>query len=429
MLLKLLILPLTFLSIQPKQNKQPKCCQCCRCCQCQSYDQTNLSKGKEHKNHAKNIYYYLKENFTGLTQQEINETAKNYLRLIKQADNSAKTLDEITTEKLTPDEIKQHFGIDESINEIKKIQNTREKLIKIYEIVKKEFKERKYTYENSNLKFPRCLVEHKKNNCALEAFFTAMLSDPYRIKFFYLLNYLFEENLLRKEKYPVTFEVCKFFNDAVNHPNFTDTIRCLSISKAFFDNYKNHYYATWHEFGGFQIELHQVPAITDSINDELCAGQELDLHKYDDEMYDDGDYMHESPVMTTHISSWEYIKCNLCKICQQSNVTKPQFVRTIDKLDYSGYTYKGNFINITTILFLAMGWHFYVFRRINNTWINYDSYKLETPTPVSEKFILKLILNSILMIKNFNGHHHKYVTMILRHYDLLNNNPGSFYGD
>ncbi len=408
--INVLLVFLTNLSIQCKPSQQCKCCQSCRCC---NQNNTSSYYKEKHGVDDRDIYYYLQDN-RNLTQQDINKIAENYLRIVNEADDTVKTLDEVTTDILTPKIIIQHLGINKAINEIDNINDVREKIIKINWIVNDDFINKKYTYENSNLKLPRCLVKHEDNNCVLESYFTAMLSDPYRIKLFYLLNYLFENGLLLEENYPVTFEVCKFFYEAVNHPNFTDTIRCISVMKAYFDNYQNCDYLRLHEdengerptYGSFQY-FDFASEILGKIKDELNTGQGLQLTYNNSLLRYRGKHCgHKFSVQ---------VDCHLCY-----DFTN---IKGTNSLNYSAYNYNGNFIPFTAILFFAEKFHFYTFRKINNTWVSYDSYKVKTPTPVSEKFFSRLILNSILRIHNFNGAYSGYITCIQHHCDLFDNHP------
>ncbi len=394
----------------PIQCKKTNYSQCCRCC-----DQNSISSPneKEYMFGDRYIYYYLAKGPCGcqkLTQQEIKEIAENYLRIVNEADDTVKTLDEVTTEKLTSEIIIQYLKIDKAINEINNINDVKQKIIRIISIVNDDFINKRYTYEDSTLKLPRCLVEHENNNCVLESYFTAMLSNPYRIKLFYLLNYLFENGFLSKENYPVTFEVCKFFNEAVNHPTFTDTIRCISVMKAYFDNYSDSNYAQqkdkngnlMYAYGSFQ-NYDFVCEIRMCVVNELNTGQGLQQYM---------SLLEKNIFSKVNIHGGGLDRDSECNLCYF-----PTDIATLDKLNYSGYKYNDNFIHFTSITFAAHGFHFYTFRKINNIWINYDSYKVKTPTPVSDKFISRLILNSIIWIPNFNGHYSEYDTTINEHYD------------
>ena len=402
---------LAIIPIQCRESRQPKSCQCCQCCQCCCKNPNNITSNVgKCKFNDNGIYYYLKQDY--ITQEDINKIAENYLRIINEADDTVKTLNDVATEELTSKIIIEYLGINEAINEINKLSSVREKIIKINWIVNNDFINKIYTYENSNKKLPRCLVEHENNNCVLESYFTAMLGNPYRVKFFYLLNYLFEKGFLLKENYPVTFEVCKFFYEAVNHPNFTDTIRCISVMKAYFDNYsyrkyaqeKDKYGKILHAYGSFQhSEL--AYEIIYTITHELNTGQGLQL--------DFGVSSRINNMWSNHLDVRLGHKagCHLCHVNKD--------IKTIGNLNYSGYKGKDNFIHFTSITFFAVEYHFYTFRKINNIWISYDSLNVETPTPVSDKFILRLILNSMLRIHNFNGHYSGYITSIEQHCDLF----------
>jgi hypothetical protein len=49
----------------------------------------------------RDIYYYLRKK-KELTPQKIDKIAKNYLRLINEADDTVKTLNDVAAKKLTP---------------------------------------------------------------------------------------------------------------------------------------------------------------------------------------------------------------------------------------------------------------------------------------------------------------------------------------
>ena len=426
--INVLLIFLTNLPIQCKPSQQCKCCHSCRCCNQNSISSSseeeyrfgdnyrccnqNISSPSEEEYRFGDNYIYsiLSKEVCGnmeLTQEDVNKIARNYIRIINEADNTVKTLNDVATDILTSKIIIEYLGINEAINEIDNINDVSGKIIKIKEIVNNEFINKKYTYEDSTLKLPRCLVEHENNNCAIESYSTAMLGDPYIVKFFYLLYYLFEKGLLSKENYPVTFEFCKFFNEAVSHPNFTDTIKCISITKAYFDHYPNSDYVQMQNkigrhptYSSFQARDF-VSEINKKIIDELNTSQGLKQHM---------PLLEEDIFSKTNTHSGESgrdSKCNLCYYYPD--------ITTLDKLNYSGYKCNDNFIHFTAITFCAEGFHFYTFRKINNIWISYDSYKVKTPTPVSDKFISRLILNSILWIPNFNGHYSKYGTFISEH--------------
>ncbi len=399
---------LTIMSAQCTQSNRCQCCQSCCCC---NQNNTSSYYKEKHGVDDRDIYYYLQDN-RNLTQQDINKIAENYLRIVNEANATTKTLDDVAIDILTPEIIIQYLKIDKAINEIDNINDVRGKIIKIISIVNDDFINKNYTYENSNLKLPRCLVEHENNNCVLESYFTAMLSDPYIIKLFYLFNHLFKQRLFTKENYPLTFEVCKFFNEAVNHPNFTDTIRCISIMKAYFDNYPNNWYAQikdengnlMYTYGSFQntnfIDEIKKMIICEINTDQGPLPNMLLLNKIID-----GIGRGRLGIRKEH------------DICHLHYVRKE--ITKLDRLNYSGYRYKDKFIHFASISFAALTFHYYTFRKINNIWINYDSYKVKTPTPVSDKFMSRLILNSISYIPNFNGNYPSYITNIINHYDLL----------
>lgn len=367
-----------------------QCCDCCKCCWFNESEKSSKCHKeidiadilKEEEKYAKN---YL-------------EIKKRYLEVVNSYSDQAKSLNDVTDVEINTEIILQHLRISEALLEIEKCQNVRDKVKKIKDIVASDYYSQIYNYENSNLKMPRCLIKHERNNCILESYFTILLGDPYFVKFYYLLNSLFEKNLLKQKDLPLVFEICKLFKNAVNNPKFTDKVSCLSILKAFFDNYKDHFYVTEkdedgnlsHVFGGFQASWYHSIVLGCS-EDEIKKYAELDK-------------CIEHSFRYYSLGPWD-IDINYPKLCEylmaedstKKNIKPHKIIlANLDKFP------------MMAMLVFAQRYHRYTYRVINGTFINYDSFNFKQPTPVSEREIIKLIANKILGIKNFNGYYPDY---------------------
>ena len=227
------------------------------------------------------------------------------------------------------------------------------------------------------------LIIHEKNNCILESEYTSLLANPYILKLFYLINYLFLKNLLKKNELPVTFEICKFFKKAIDNPNFHDKVSCLSISRAFFKNYKKHTYIVneKHHFGGFQNHDY-----IDTIHEIFVR----EVFKFTNTLYN-------------------YLVEDFCKkVNKNCNFDHFNDKNYDDGSDVSIDIYKNKYGKpFNSMIIFAAGFHKYTYRNINGTWINYDSFDVKEPTPVNEKNVVRLFLNNYLRIPNYNGMYQK----------------------
>lgn len=300
-------------------------------------------------------------------------------------------------------EILKFLKVNEAQNEIDKCRNINEKVKKLSEIISDDYKNRRFTFENSNLLVPRCLIVHENNNCILEAFFSYLESNPYYCKFFWLLNNLFENNNLNKDNLPITYEICKFFKSAINNPNFNDKIHCLKISETWYNNVENlkdkmdsnlkkeiEDYLKENHFGGFQHNLYPYYLIESVI---------LELKDYYDFKY----YIKESK----NENNGKHFIFYFNKVDYYAN--RGIDIYDINEQNCKDYLFKSDDKNtITGEIFCAIKYHFYTIRNINGVFFNYDSLKYDKPEVISYKEFMKLWLNSWKLIKNFNGDYKNY---------------------
>ena len=312
---------------------------------------------------------------------------------------------------ITTDEILKFLHIDEAKNEIDRCDNINEKIKKLADIISDDYNNKRFTFENSNLLVPRCLIVHENNNCILEAYFSYLESNPYHCKFFWILNELFEKNQLNKNELPITYEICQFFKNAINNPNFNDKIYCLNISKTWYDNIEKlkgkidnkfkkilETHLKKHHFGGFQgnwypyILIHSV--ILELQNFYNFQDNKM-LYEYNKDKDKDITIFYFNSIFA--IASW---------------------LTTHDKLNKNNckdYLFKDQENNIMTgYTFVAAGYHFYTIRNINCIFFNYDSLIYDKPKVISNKDLIKLLLN-LHCKKNFNGNYKEYyIGMIFR---------------
>ena len=304
---------------------------------------------------------------------------KKYLDIIGLYSDEVKTLNEVTDTKLNQELIIRHLKISDAIKELDKSINLKSKILKIIEIICNDVKNKTFTYENSNLIMPRCLVEYENNNCILVAHLVCCLGSPVVIKQYLLFNYLFLTGELKKEDSPLLFEFCKFFENAINKPNFSDKIKCFSILQCFYDKYKDNKY--WKQknrngknlvSGSFQSnDLYFF--LSGQISKDI---QNLINHK-------DKQLKLFSPIAETFV--------NVGKLLFQKN-------KNLHNIDLT----KDSNGDICASILVMRDYHIYAFRNINDTIISYDSYNIMIPKPISKRYFLKLRLNEYLCRKNFN---------------------------
>ena len=109
------------------------------------------------------------------------------------------------------DAIMRHLKLDEKkldeiIEELKKIDNQKEKFIKIVQYVMDIDWEKK--------QYPNTLIQWGKNKCWYIAHFHLMLNNPYFFKFFLICDQI------NKDKKTVLYEVCQLIKQCINLPNF-----------------------------------------------------------------------------------------------------------------------------------------------------------------------------------------------------------------
>ena len=297
---------------------------------------------------------------------------------------------------ITTEQILNNLGVKEAQNEIDKCWSINEKVGKIFEIISKDFNNNRFTFENSNLLVPRCLVIHEGNNCVLEASFSYLESNPYYCKFFWLLNNLFENGSLNTNELFITYEICKFFKNAINNPNFKNKISCINISKVFYNNLDKienklkedvkkdfNEYINKHIFGSFQANK-LLYYIYELFLEELNNYHELNK---DDKIFE-----------------W-------CLSCYNPSILNIDEINNKNYEDYICLTKDGN--KIFCYIFLAEKYHFYTIRNINNIWVSYDSLQYKQPTPISKKELAKIRLNCKYELENFNGAHSLYKVSLM----------------
>ena len=109
------------------------------------------------------------------------------------------------------DAIMRHLKLDEKkldeiIEELKKIDNQKEKFIKIVQYV--------MDIDWENPMYPNTLIQWGKNKCEYIAYFHLMLNNPYFLKFFLICDQI------NKDKKTVLYEVCQLIKQCINLPNF-----------------------------------------------------------------------------------------------------------------------------------------------------------------------------------------------------------------
>ena len=109
------------------------------------------------------------------------------------------------------DAIMRHLKLDENkldeiIEELKKIDNQKEKFIKVIEYV--------MDIDWESPMYPNTLIQWGKNKCWYIAHFHLMLNNPYFLKFFLICDQI------NKDKNTVLYEVCQLIKQCINLPNF-----------------------------------------------------------------------------------------------------------------------------------------------------------------------------------------------------------------
>jgi len=357
--------------------------------------QSELNKlDKKYKNDVD--FEYLSENLCSIEDFKMYIDVKNLY--------SDEIPDISNIKDIKTDDILRFLKINEAQDEINKSENINEKVKKLSEIIADDYENKRFTFENSNLLVPRCFIVHENNNCILEAYFSYLESNPYHCKFFWLLNNLFENNNLNKDNLPITYEICQFFKDAINNPNFSDKISCLNISEAWYKNVEKlkdkmdsnlkeeiEKYLKEHRFGSFQNNWYPY---------YLIESVMLELKDYYNFKY----YINESKEKKSgkhyifYFNEVDYF------------VNKVVYIRKINEQNYKDFLFKSMDKNtITGEIFFAAEWHFYTIRNINDVFFNYDSLIYKKPKVISYKEYMKLWLNLYYKLKNFNGNHKDYI--------------------
>ena len=360
---------------------------CCECCK-YVYKESEINKNKISETQ------YLIDNLKDI------EKVNKYIYIKNLYSDEVEDISGIRD--ITTEQILNNLGVNEAQNEINKCKSINKKVGKIYKIISNDFVKGRFTFENSNLLVPRCLVIHEKNNCVLEASFSYLESNPYYCKFFWLLNNLFENGSLNKNELFITYEICKFFKDAINNPNFKNKISCINISKVFYNNLDKienklkedtkkdfNEYINEHYFGSFQ-SFKLLYYIYKLFLEELS-----DYHKLNED---------------DKIFKW-------CLSCYKPGILNINEINNKNYDDYICLTEDGN--KIFCYIFSAEKYHFYTIRNINNIWISYDSYKYKQPTPISKKELAKIRLNCSYELKNFNGDYSLYNISLM---DIIDKN-------
>ena len=349
------------------------------CCECRKY----VSKESEINKNKISETQYLIDNLKDIEKVNKYIYIKN---LYSEEVEDISGIRDITTEQIL-----NNLGVKEAQNEIDNCGSINEKVGKIFEIISKDFNNNRFTFENSNLLVPRCLVIHEGNNCVLEASFSYLESNPYYCKFFWLLNNLFENGSLNTNELFITYEICKFFKNAINNPNFKNKISCINISKVFYGNLDKianklkedvkkdfNEYINKHIFGSFQANK-LLYYIHELLLKELNNYHELNK---DDKIFD-----------------WFLLN-------YKPGILNINEINNKNYEDYICLTKDGN--KIFCYIFLAEKYHFYTIRNINNIWVSYDSLQYKQPTPISKKELAKIRLNCKYELENFNGAHSLY---------------------
>lgn len=109
------------------------------------------------------------------------------------------------------DAIMRHLKLDENkldgiIKELKKIDNQKEKFIKIVQYV--------MDIDWGNPMYPNTLIQWGNNKCCYIAYFHLRLNNPYFLKFFLICD------RINEDKNTVLYEVCQLIKQCINLPKF-----------------------------------------------------------------------------------------------------------------------------------------------------------------------------------------------------------------
>ena len=224
---------------------------------------------------------------------------------------------------------------------------------------------------------PRCMIEHAENNCSLESYFNCLLSNPWFLKFFYLLNQCCRDNI--ETDCQVTYKICILVDQAINHPNFEDIIdaqMCCDISRQYFEriyrdenNCKVNNYEE-RKFGDFQLSdyIHKVFKV---------VFKELNIEKI---------FFIKTMLFSTNQDLNMFTDTNNMYNCfldiTSDNILKNDNTKRGLKFYYP----------FRCIVYAQFRYHLSSYKFILGSWYSYDSLEVEKPTKLTnEEFIDKVI--------------------------------------
>lgn len=278
------------------------------------------------------------------------------------------------TKILTKDIILKELNInDELINKIRNIDTFEKKIDEI----KRNLND---IFDISIVDcMPRCMIAHAENNCSLESYFNCLLSNPWFLKFFYLLNQCCRDNIETDCK--VTYKICILVDQAINHPNFEDIIdaqMCCDISRQYFERiYRDENNCKVNnceerKFGDFQLSdyIHKVFNV---------VFKELNTKKI---------FFIKTMPFSTNQDLNMFTDTNNMYNCLQ-HITPDNILKNDNtKRDLKFY------YPFRCIVYGQNKYHFSSYKFILGSWYSYDSLEVEKPTKLTnEEFVDKVINN------------------------------------
>lgn len=353
-----------------------------------------------------------------------HERTELYKKIIEQQSDDIKDINELKLKDLSKKDILEYLQIGSALKEIVTLDDISEKLDKIVEIFYNDVKNKRFPFSEASLKMPRCIIKHKENNCRIETYIGVTICNPYILKLMYLIYVMFEKNFLKEKDYPFTYDVVKCFADAIATPNFNDVISVFKLKEDLFNdniykkrskyvNDEREEYLGGKELddfiiaeGFFAIDARVYGLIAAIINDELVE------FKKD---FNLGMYLREVNKIFVPFNLSEYAIMTNRKIEYFMNPYLPKDgiydiykIMDFKKSQELGECVYRDGLIANCCIFDALGYHVYYYRNIGGCWFSYDSLRLRKPEIVSNRHVIKLILNSIINTKNFDGYYPDY---------------------
>ena len=329
------------------------------------------------------IFYNLKSCCEECNFDVEDKYTDTYYKKTNEFNDKKKSTEELEKPKfdnieiLTKDIILKELNInDELINKIKNIDTFEKKIDEI----KRNLND---IFDISIIDcMPRCMIAHAENNCCLESYLNCLLSNPWFLKFFYLLNQCCRDNI--KTDCQVTYKICILVDQAINHPNFEDTIDaqiCCDISRQYFE----------------RIYRDENNCKVNNCEEDNCK-----KYKYGDFQWND--YIHKVfNVVFKELNTKKifFIKTmpfstnqDLNMFTDTNNMYNCLRYITSDK-ELKNYNIKGDlkfYYPFRCIVYGQVIYHLSSYKFILGSWYSYDSLEVKKPTKLTnEEFVDKVI--------------------------------------